>query len=98
MAKIIAIDFDGTYSADPELFDVFIAKAKNHGHSVFCVTFRDAEKHGRVDIPGVEVFYTSGILKAEYMASVDLIPDIWIDDMPHLIGQAPTLLGLALNG
>lgn len=85
MIQIIAIDYDNTYSADPELFDVFIAEAKKRKHLVICVTFRDKEKHGAVDIKGVEVFYTSGMKKREYMKAQELEPSIWIDDMPQLI-------------
>jgi len=84
--KIIALDYDDTYTADPGLWDAFIAMAKARGHMVVCVTFR------RPDLPvghdmGIEVFYTSGRQKAEFMLEQDLLPSIWIDDLPHLIGK-----------
>ena len=83
--KIIAIDYDDTYTADPPLWQAFIDQAKAHGHLVICVTFRDKAKQPGADIPGVETFYTAGRKKAEYMAEQDLMPSIWIDDLPFLI-------------
>lgn len=36
----IALDYDGTYTRDPDLWDRFISEARSHGHSVICVTNR----------------------------------------------------------
>lgn len=85
--KVFAIDYDDTYTADPDLFDEFISLAKRRGHLVVCVTFRAPSDALERDV-GVEVFYTSGVMKAEFMSSQGLIPNIWIDDMPHIIGKA----------
>lgn len=83
--KIFGIDYDETYSYDPELFDAFIKLAKDRGHHVCIVTFRDESQPVKVE--GVEVFYTSGKYKAPYMRSIGYEPDIWIDDWPELIGD-----------
>jgi hypothetical protein len=84
--KVIAVDYDDTYTADPELFESFISTAKTKGHVVVIVTFRN----GEVDpLPSLahEVFYTSGTEKANYMKEVGLEVDIWVDDWPELIGK-----------
>jgi hypothetical protein len=83
--KIIALDYDDTYTADPELFDQFISAAKDRGHLVVCVTYRHEHTPIKRDI-GIEVFYTNGKPKAEHMREVGLSPDVWIDDWPELIG------------
>lgn len=84
MPLVIALDYDNTYSDDPELWDQFIKIAQKRGHVVIGVTFR--EPHQVVEMP-IEVFYTSGKFKADYMREVDLEPSIWIDDWPELIGR-----------
>lgn len=86
--KIIALDYDDTFTADPNLWLTFIAHAQARGHLVVCVTFRDKKKHGAVTgLPeDVETFYTAGVMKAKYMQEQGIVPSIWIDDMPQLIG------------
>lgn len=75
----IAIDYDGTYTADPALWRLFIEQAKSAGHSVTCVTMR--YPHEPVDMP-CEVFYTSRKAKA-----VAFDADVWIDDSPRWLLQ-----------
>lgn len=84
--KTISVDYDDTYTADPELFESFISEAKSRGHVVVIVTFRNGETHPLRDISH-EVFYTSGMEKSAYMKSIGLEIDIWIDDWPELIGK-----------
>lgn len=70
----IALDYDGTYTADPELWDWFIDKLLSRGHEVVCVTMRYPTEPIALTIP---VIYTSR--KAKY----SFVPDaIWIDDKP----------------
>lgn len=84
MPLVIALDYDNTYSDDPVLWDGFIELAQKRKHIVVGVTFRRPDQP--VDMP-IEVFYTSGVLKADYMREVGLEPSIWIDDWPELIGN-----------
>ena len=84
--KIIALDYDDTYTSDPDLWDAFVALAQARGHAIVCVTFRFPTMPIERPIPGVEVFYTGGAPKARYMEEQQLKPDIWIDDWPELIG------------
>jgi hypothetical protein len=85
MSLVIALDYDNTYSDDPELWDEFVSSAQKRGHLVFGVTFRRADQP--VKMP-VEVIYTGGVLKADYLRQIDFPePSIWIDDYPELIGK-----------
>lgn len=56
----IALDYDGTYTADPALWDGFIARAKARGHSVWIVTCRRDTEENReeVKVPGCFVIFT----------------------------------------
>ena len=85
MSLVIALDYDNTYSDDPELWDQFIAIAQKRNHLVVGVTFRGTDRP--VEMP-VEVIYTGGVLKADYLRQIDFPePSIWIDDWPELIGN-----------
>jgi hypothetical protein len=77
---VIALDYDGTYTADPPLWDAFIQSAQARGHTVKIVTMRFASEE--IVNPPVEVIYTSRNAKSAYLK-----PDIWIDDSPHWIHQ-----------
>lgn len=89
----IALDFDATYSADPKLWDVFIAAARALGHDVRIVTARD-ERFDRtaplelLEDSGVEIIWCRGIAKRFYCTNfTDFHPAIWIDDKPESIGN-----------
>lgn len=81
---VFGLDYDNTYTEDPELFNAFIAHAKSRGHIVVCVTSRMQD--GEAVVPGIETFYTAGEPKAEFMKD-HLTIDVWIDDWPENIGS-----------
>ncbi len=78
----VSLDYDGTYTRDPDLWNAWINLAKERGHEVICVTMR--YPHEEIT-PPCEVVYTSRKAKAEFMSALGRYPDIWIDDMPHFI-------------
>ena len=82
--NVISLDYDDTYTADPELFKAFADLAKSRGHIVVIVTARKES----MPIPdvGCEVFYTNGKPKAQFMREQGLAVDIWVDDWPEVIG------------
>lgn len=82
--KNIAVDYDDTYSACPEMFEAIMKTIKSYGHAVFIVSARKPSMV--IPLPQWECFYTSGEKKADYMRSVGIDVDIWIDDWPELIG------------
>lgn len=81
----IALDFDHTFTEDPELWIFFVQKAKQHGHKVTFVTFR-YESGDNSDIIswankiGIPIVFTNYQQKKSIFNA-----DIWIDDMPELI-------------
>jgi len=85
---LICIDFDGTYTADPELWDLFLEAAKMKGHTVVCATMRYENElqpvrnmlEGKVS----EIIPTSRKAKHAFVRNhLGKRPDIWIDDQPH---------------
>lgn len=85
---LIALDYDDTYTADPELWLQFVRDAQRRGHTVLCATMR--YKHEGVDMDPrllelVEVQFTDRRAKLPTLASRSIRPDIWIDDHPSYI-------------
>lgn len=77
---LIALDYDKTYTADPTLWNDFIAIAQKRGHEVKIVTLRYPDE--TIENAPVEVVYTSRKAKALIVKA-----DIWVDDSPHWINQ-----------
>ncbi len=82
----IALDYDGTYTADPKLWDFFLEACKRRGHNVFCVTMRYPHEIVEIDCP---VIYTSRKAKIKFVDDLGTQISIWIDDNPFwLFGDA----------
>jgi hypothetical protein len=77
----IGLDFDGTYTRDPLLWDRFVGDALGQGHEVVIVTMR----HETEPLPNLTilVIYTGRKSKVAHMARIGKPVDIWIDDMPQ---------------
>lgn len=84
----IAIDFDGTWTVDPDLWRAFVANARQRGHEVFIVTGRkdwsDDMERARLPVD-VRIIYTAGQMKEAAVRKSGLQIDVWIDDMPGMI-------------
>lgn len=81
---LIALDYDETYTRDPEMWDDFIHNARKRDHEIICVTMRSPLMG--CPILGVRVYFTSYQNKWDYMwEKWKIKPDIWIDDSPHFI-------------
>lgn len=84
---LIALDYDGTYTADPELWDAFIANAVERGHRVIIATMRYPNESAEVisnlanKVDGF-VFTSRKAKKQEVRLQLKEDPDIWIDDNP----------------
>ena len=77
----IALDYDGTFTEDPQFWEAVIALAKQHHHDIRFVTLReDAELP--IDCP---IIYTGMKPKGRYVIEYGWIPDVWIDDHPERI-------------
>jgi hypothetical protein len=84
----IALDFDGTITADELFWARFCALAKQCGHHVTIVTARHPDGDNRdveafIAETGVRAIYTKGESKCRHFK-----PDVWIDDMPEMIVDA----------
>lgn len=79
----VALDYDGTYTAAPRVWNAFISAMESEGHEVVCVTMRRPEE-GAPGIP-CKVVFTSRLAKARAMADRGEPVDIWIDDQPGWI-------------
>lgn len=95
----IAIDWDGTYNADPDLFKDIIELIKLKGHKVVIVT-------GRSECTGQEikneminvapVVFAGDNWKKNAAIAMGYEIDVWIDDLPESISHqyAPAKLDL----
>jgi len=85
---IIAIDYDGTYSAAPELWDQFIKLFQDAGHTLICCTGR-TEDLGKPVMSSVgkliPVVFAGGMSKREACKRHGYDVNVWIDDMPEMI-------------
>ena len=75
---IIALDYDGTYTTDPEFWNLFINNTKKSQHSIFIVSMR--YPHETINNVDCEIIYTSRKAKSSCFHA-----DVWIDDHPYWI-------------
>ena len=89
----IALDFDDTYTRDPELWDQFISIARSRGHDIRVVTFRKSTmRDSALDNIGIPVIYTEFTQKRKFTNKLGWIVDVWIDDSPEFIVNPVVLL------
>lgn len=81
----IALDYDGTYTADPALWDAFIRAARSRCHQVHVVTMRHESEPVRLGEQVDRIHYTDRKAKLQYMATRGIEVQIWIDDQPRFI-------------
>jgi len=105
---VIAVDFDGTWTADPVLWRSFFDLLMIRGHAMVIATGRrrpetDAEKAAWDDacahynLPNVPVVFCDNEFKERALRLAGYTHvDIWIDDMPGMI-QECRILGGAVN-
>jgi hypothetical protein len=76
----IALDYDNTFSADPELWAAFAGAALQRGHDIRIVTSR----HPGCPVPvqGIPIIYCSFTAKRKHFQA-----DVWIDDDPPHIDK-----------
>lgn len=83
---IIALDYDDTYTRDPEFWNKVIDLAQSRGHLVVCVTMRHQHE---IEIekfpPNITIITTDRKAKFFYVAEKGIIIDVWIDDSPFFL-------------
>jgi len=88
---IFALDFDGTYTADPDLWTLWAKSAMERGHTVLCITFRRHDEMQKVhDTLGMTIGVhncrpTGGSYKKTFAQDNNIKVDVWIDDNPEMI-------------
>ena len=86
---LFALDYDETYTRDPELWDAFITLAKARGHSFICATMR--HEHEGEEIKKnlghqvEKIIFTGRKAKFDFVNNAGYYPSVWIDDMPHFL-------------
>lgn len=84
---LICLDYDGTYTEDPALWDQFIENAITAGHVVICATMRyqaeGADVERDLGLKVAQIIYTDRQAKQPYLRNRGINPDIWIDDSPY---------------
>lgn len=88
----IALDFDGTVTADPDFWSAFVEDALDRGHQVLTVTHRRDTHENRRAIekvlgPSHPVVFAYDKPKKLAAKEAGHEPHIWIDDNPHGIGD-----------
>lgn len=91
---VFGLDYDGTFTADPDLWRRFVADAQRCGHTVVCVTARrevpDFSRDPRLPL-GVPIVLAAQTWKQHAAAKAGYPVNIWIDDMPELIAPSKVL-------
>src|ERR1700722_1875454 len=101
---IIALDYDGTYTRDPDLWDAFIDAAQERGHTVICVTNRpwapnttkiervpssiQKDEEGTMSRCPISIICAGDRFKLDAARDAGYNVSIWIDDMPGTISQS----------
>ena len=84
----ICIDYDKTFTAEPNLFTALIKMAQELGHEVICCTMRHESE--AMEMPETigklcNIYFTSRKAKAPFLKELGITPAIWIDDTPGWI-------------
>jgi len=95
---LIALDYDGTYTADPALWDAFIKLARLQQHEVHLVTMRAPSEPVRLGAHVDRIHYTDRRAKRPFMEARGLNVQIWIDDMPDFVVGDAAPRSLEENG
>lgn len=87
---IIALDYDDTFTLDPDFWLLFIESATNHGHKVICITARRKILEHQQELmralpDSVETHFSYDEPKADYAKRNNIFVDVWIDDSPGWI-------------
>lgn len=83
---LIALDYDDTYTRDPLTWLTVVAFMKEKGHTFVCCTMRTPGEAHNIHPPLrslMPIHCTSRQAKAEFLAKLNIFPDVWIDDNPR---------------
>ena len=94
---LIALDFDDTWTQDPDLWRAFVKLGKSRGHQFVMITMRCDHGPETIQIKNevgdlMPILFSNRQLKRQYARQAGYKPDIWIDDTPEFI-VSPTVIG-----
>lgn len=110
--KIICLDYDDTYTSDPQLFNIFIEAAHTSGHKVLLTTWRfgfgwemkevaeDYNLEKFIQSEKISLVFCSRKSKREHLKHLGYNVDdcIWIDDNPFAIVMNAGQFEVMLSG
>lgn len=88
---IFSLDFDGTYTAAPDMWERWIEMVTALGHEVYCISYRPINEMQKVyetlgKVIGVDhCISTRATPKKRYTEKLGLHIDVWIDDTPEML-------------
>jgi hypothetical protein len=86
---ILALDYDNTFTMDPDGWGEFCEAMRARGHRIYGVTMRyDHETRGiseKYRKSCDRIFFTGRRAKQTFMTERGVFIDVWIDDNPHWI-------------
>jgi len=90
--QTIAIDYDDTFSADPEMWILVIQTWKDYGYQVICVTARKPTFENRKELSDalpddIPLLLAYDEPKRQFAEKQGFKVDIWVDDTPEAITQ-----------
>jgi hypothetical protein len=93
---LFAIDFDGTFAADPDLFRGIVALIRAAGHEVVMVTGREDSRGFGDPVRALvgdlmPIVFAGGHWKTVAALQAGYKIDIWVDDNPTYIAPPQTL-------
>jgi hypothetical protein len=98
----ISIDFDDTYTRDPDLWNLIVLMFQERGHTVYCVTARGPRGEDQTEVWDTigqlvgkdHCIFTDGRSKQKFCWDLDINIDIWCDDHPEAIIQGRRLFDI----
>ena len=84
---LFGIDYDKTWTADPEFWRNVVELALQHQHAFVCVTARNVDREDvEAGIDGLmPIVYAGDQWKKKAAEECGFAVDIWIDDRPNTI-------------
>lgn len=86
---IISIDYDDTFTADPDCWTEVIEVLKKYQHEVICVSARRNKLDNRQELsaalPKIPILLSYDEPKRSFALKAGYDVDVWIDDSPSAI-------------
>lgn len=86
---IVALDYDETFTRDPDTWLAVAKLLQMQGHTVIGVTMRYVREspgmHPFYDEACSMIYFTGRSAKRNFMSDLGVIVDVWIDDAPEFI-------------